>query len=190
MRRTARGAPYAFESERLWFRAPERRFGAVVAAGVEESIAELSRFMEWAQEIPTAQAQSAVQAQSRERFDRDEEHGWLLFRRADGRFVGICGLPRPRWDERTLEIGYWVRTSCSGHGYMSEAVRRVTGVCFEEMTALRIEIQMSELNERSFRVAERAGYPLVEVRRRDGCHPDGTVRDTRVYALERPSDGA
>lgn len=187
MSRTPRGAPYTFESERLRFEAPDRGHGALVAAGVVESIRELSRFMEWAQETPTADTQREVQAASRLRFDADEEHSWLIFRRDDETFLGLCGLPRPRWDEGVVEIGYWLRTSQTGQGYMSEAVRRLTSVCFDDLGVDRVEIMMSELNVASFHVAERAGYPLVETRRGDGTHPDGSVRDTRVYALDRPA---
>jgi RimJ/RimL family protein N-acetyltransferase len=189
MKRTPRGAPYSFESERLRFEAPDRRHGAIVAAGVVESIRELERFMEWAQETPTVESQRKVQAASRERFDADEEHSWLMFLRESETFLGFCGLPRPRFEEGTLEIGYWLRTSQTGHGYMSEAVRRVTRLCFEDLGVERVEIMMSELNLASARVAELAGFPHVETRRGDGAHPDGSIRDTRVYALERPSGG-
>lgn len=187
MNRTPRGAPHAVESERLWLRAPARAHGPIVAAGVTESFAELTRWMEWATEIPTARQQSEIQAASRERFLADEEHSWLMFRKEDEEFVGICGMPRPRWSERTLEIGYWLRTTWVGHGYMVEAVRRLTRVGFEDLGAGRIEIQTSDRNVRSYRVAERAGFRLCELRRGDGVHPDGSVRDTRLYALDRPA---
>ena len=186
MKRTPRGAPHALESERLLLRAPDRVFGPVVAAGIAESFEELRRWMEWAQEIPTPEAQGEQQARARARFLSDEEHSWLLFRREDEEFVGICGLPRACWDERTLEIGYWLRTRWVGHGYMTEAVRRLAELCFEELGARRVEVRMSDANARSFRVAERAGFPLVETRWGVSQHPDGSVRDTRIYALERP----
>ena len=189
MKRTPRGAPHTLESERLLLRAPDPAFGAVVAAGVAESFDELHRWMDWAQEIPTPEAQSEQQARVRARFLADEEYAWLLFRRQDEEFVGVCGLPRFCREERTLEIGYWLRTAWVGHGYMTEAVRRVTALCFEELGARRVEIRMSDANARSFAVAERADFPLVETRRGDSRHPDGSLRDTRIYALERPREG-
>ncbi len=182
--RTPRGAPCALESERLSLRAPDPAYGPVVAAGVAESFDELHRWMEWAVEIPTPEAQTERQARTRRSFLADEEHSWLLFRREDEEFVGICGLPRPRWEERVLEIGYWLRTSWVGHGYMTEAVRRLTTLCFEELGALRVEIHVSDQNRRSFGVAERAGYELVETRWADSEHPDGSLRNTRIYARE------
>ena len=184
--RTPRGAPHTLESERLHLRAPDPAFGPLVAAGVAESFGELHRWMDWARKIPTPEAQSEQQTRARQRFLDDKEYSWLLFRREDEEFIGICGLPRLCWEERTIEIGYWLRTSWVGHGYMTEAVRRLTALCFEELGVLRVEIRMSDRNTRSYQVAERAGFELAEARRGDAQHPDGSPRDSRIYALERP----
>ena len=42
---------------------------------------------------------------------------------------------------------------------------------------------MDDTNERSWRVAQRAGFALEGVLRSDSLNPLGAARDTRVYAL-------
>jgi RimJ/RimL family protein N-acetyltransferase len=53
------------------------------------------------------------------------------------------------------------------------------------LKAERVEIRMDDHNVRSWRVAERAGFTLEGVLRRDALAPDGRVRNTRVYAQVR-----
>jgi ribosomal-protein-serine acetyltransferase len=48
-----------------------------------------------------------------------------------------------------------------------------------------VEIRMDAGNERSWRVAERAGFRLEGVLRGDSLTPAGELRDTRVYARVR-----
>ena len=64
------------------------------------------------------------------------------------------------WSIPKFEIGYWLRTTLIGKGYMTEAVVALTKMAKETLKANRIEIRCDERNVRSRRVAERAGYRL------------------------------
>ena len=76
-----------------------------------------------------------------------------IFEVATGRFLGGVGLMVRNWDMPYLEIGYWLRASVEGKGYMSEAVRLLTNYALEELGAKRVEIRCDELNTRSANVA-------------------------------------
>jgi ribosomal-protein-serine acetyltransferase len=65
---------------------------------------------------------------------------------------------------------------------MTEAVVAATAFAFEQLSARRVEIRIDDRNERSCRVAERAGLLLEGVMRCDALDPEGKPRDTRVYA--------
>jgi RimJ/RimL family protein N-acetyltransferase len=83
---------------------------------------------------------------------------------------------------RKFEIGYWVRTGFEGRGYVTEAAAALERLAFEQLAARRVEIRMNDRNERSWRVAERLGFALEGIQRRDSLDPSGAPRDTRVYA--------
>ena len=75
-----------------------------------------------------------------------------------GRFLGGCGLHRIDWDVPSFEIGYWVRASESGKGYITEAVRLLTECCFETLNANRVFIRVVVENEKSQAIPRRLGF--------------------------------
>lgn len=106
-----------------------------------------------------------------------------IFDARDGRPLGATGFPRLDWAARTFEIGYWLRRSATGRGYISEAVRELTRFAFEELAANRVEIRCDARNERSRHVAERLGFTREGCLRNEGLDPTGRPRDTLVFAL-------
>ncbi|MDQ2784664.1 MAG: GNAT family N-acetyltransferase [Chloroflexota bacterium] len=109
--------------------------------------------------------------------------GMAIFSRADGTYLGATGFTARNLAVPSFEIGYWLRQSAEGHGYMSEAVRIVTSFLFDDLRAQRVEIRCDARNQRSGAVAARLGYPLEGTLRHDSLGTDGTIRDTLVYAM-------
>jgi RimJ/RimL family protein N-acetyltransferase len=73
------------------------------------------------------------------------------------------------WEVPKFEIGYWARTSQTGHGYITEAVNGVVRLAIDTLGANRLEIRCDTKNDRSAAVAKRVGFVL-----------EGTLRcDTR-----------
>lgn len=100
-----------------------------------------------------------------------------------GRFVGGAGLHPRDWDVRVFEIGYWVRATAQGHGYVTEAVRLLTDFAFERLAANRVFIRCNARNARSAAVAERLGFAREALLRNEMRAVDGSLRDTLIYAL-------
>lgn len=75
----------------------------------------------------------------------------------DGGFLGGCGLNQINGTHRIANLGYWVRTSATGRGVATEAVRQLSRFAFETTDLVRLEIVCAVGNERSQRVAEAAG---------------------------------
>ena len=109
---------------------------------------------------------------------------WLL---APGTYLGDLTLSPHDWDSSSCELGYWLRTSATGHGYMTTAVRLLTGYAFATLAAQRVEIRCDERNERSAAVARRAGFVQEGRLRNDGTGPDGKLRTTLIFS-RIPSD--
>jgi ribosomal-protein-serine acetyltransferase len=106
-----------------------------------------------------------------------------LWDAATGRYLGSSGLHPHNWQLGYFEIGYWVRVSAQGQGYVTEAVKLQTDFAFEVLHARRVEIRCDARNTRSAAVAERLGFVREARLRQDTRAPDGSLRDTLVFAL-------
>jgi RimJ/RimL family protein N-acetyltransferase len=108
------------------------------------------------------------------------------------RYLGGIGL-RPRegdgWSVPAFELGYWVRASAQGHGYVTEAVGSVVAYAFAQLHAQRVEIRCEASNERSAAVATRLGFHLEGRLRNIARQADGTLIDELIYALIPTDEG-
>ncbi|MHB8645868.1 MAG: GNAT family N-acetyltransferase [Thermomicrobiales bacterium] len=109
--------------------------------------------------------------------------GTGIFTKDEGTLLGSIGLHLHDLHVPVVELGYWIRTSAEGHGYISEAVRRMTAFAFEEFGVQRLVIRCDARNSRSKAVAERLGFLFEGCHRRDSIGTDGAIRDTLVYAM-------
>jgi hypothetical protein len=177
--------PERIDTARLALRPPRAGDGAALYAAVAESLPELRRFLAslpWVAEEPSPDASEAWCRNAAANFLARRDLPFLMFEREGGALVGATGLHRTVWETPRTEIGYWCRSSRAGRGYVSEAVAAVTAYALEHLRAARIEIITDEANLASRRVAERCGYALEGVLRHERRAPDGSLRDTCVYA--------
>ncbi|MEO8924575.1 MAG: GNAT family protein [Caldimonas sp.] len=184
--------PERIETAHLILRCPQRGDGAVVNAAVVASHAELDPWLPWATTLPTLEESEANCRRQQARFMLREDLVMLIFVRdpsgAEGELVGGTGLHRIDWSLRRFEIGYWRRTGCEGRGIVTEAVTAMARMAFDDLAARRVEIRMDDNNERSWKVAERAGFTLEALLRFDAVTPHGEPRSTRVYARVRGAE--
>ena len=178
--------PDRIDTERLILRSARADDAQALNAAVLESLAELRGHMPWAQTEPTLVQTEADCRRMQAKFLLREDLSWFMFERAAdggaGGFIGGTGLHRIDWTVRRFEIGYWCRTGRQRCGFVTEAVRALARFAFERLQARRVEIRMDDDNARSWQVAQRAGFALEGVLRRDSLTPQGEPRDTRVYA--------
>ncbi|MCV2357410.1 GNAT family N-acetyltransferase [Paucibacter sp. TC2R-5] len=176
--------PEVLETERLILCAPRPGIGPALAVAIAESLVQLSPWMSWAQQVPSFEDSEAVARRLCADFMARRDLTYQIYDRvAEGRrLLGGCGLHRLDWEVRRFEIGYWIRSSAQGQGFVSEAVMALTRLAFEQLQARRIEIRMDDVNLRSRAVAERCGFELEGILRRDSLTPAGEVRNTCVYA--------
>ncbi|WP_127530381.1 GNAT family N-acetyltransferase [Paenibacillus kobensis] len=177
--------PEQFDSERLHIRAPLWGDGAALNEAVIESLEQFKPWFPWAQSIPSVEDSEATVRRTRLQFLERSDLMLLLTSKQDGRLIGGSGLHRIDWPARKFEIGYWVRSTCSGQGYIAEAVAAITQFAIQELHANRIEIRCDSRNTRSAKVAERSGYTLEGVLRSEKCAEDGSLRNTMIWAKVR-----
>lgn len=175
--------PDVIQSDRLILRPLEPSDAPQFLDAIVESRPELDPWLEWPRNYATvAAARDLCVRRAAQRLLR-EDLMVGIFARSDGHFLGGTGLHNPDWQARSFEIGYWLRTSAVGHGYMQEAVRLLTVLAFERLSARRVALHCDPANDRSRRVADGAGYVLEGRLRNVTMTPQGEMRDTLVYAL-------
>ena len=109
--------------------------------------------------------------------------GLSIWEAATNRFLGGIGLHPHDWNTGYFEIGYWIRASAEGHGYVTEAVRLLTNYAFDTLQANRLEIRCDELNMRSAAIPQRLGFVKEGCLRNNATAPDGRIRSTLVFSL-------
>jgi RimJ/RimL family protein N-acetyltransferase len=180
--------PETIETERLLLRPPQRADAQMIYEAVIESQAELERFMSWMTPGNVYTLEEAIRYTRLGAADsiRRQTVPLSIWRKEDNTFIGNTGLHDIEWEYRRFEIGYWLRTSMSGHGYMTEAVNALTRFCFDVLEATRVEIQCDADNERSAAVALRTGY-TQEARLRHAIRANaGNLSDRLIFGMIRP----
>lgn len=173
--------PSELTTERLLLRVPRGGDGRFVWPAVAESQAELAPWMPWAYPQAAEQGVEEFCRRAASNFILRQQFHYTLYLKGTDTCVGTCGTPRLNWAVPMFELGYWLRTPYCGRGYMQEAVAVIERMLFEQLKAERVEIRCDERNTRSRRVAERAGYLLDGILRRDDRAPNGEVRNTCIY---------
>jgi RimJ/RimL family protein N-acetyltransferase len=158
------------DAERLW-------------EAARESVAEVFPWLPWCHaDYSMREAVEWVRARVEPVADPREYHFVIVD--ADGWFLGACGINQINSIHRFCNLGYWVRTTATGRGVATEAVRQAAAFAFQNTDLVRLEIVCAVGNRRSQRVAERAGAEREGVlRNRLVLH--GQPVDAVMYSLVR-----
>ncbi|MBK7974756.1 MAG: GNAT family N-acetyltransferase [Deltaproteobacteria bacterium] len=177
--------PNAIETERLHLRPPRAGDGAALHEAIVESLTEMRRFLAslpWVAGEQRAEVSEAWCRDAHANFQARKDLPFLLFEKRSDQLLGATGLHRPVWSTRRVEVGYWCRTSRHREGFMTEAVEAVSRYALTHTHAVRIELLTDEENLPSRKVAERCGFVLEGILRHERRAPDGTLRNTCMYA--------
>lgn len=175
--------PDELRGERIQVRPYRAGDGDAVFEAINESRDHLRPWMPWVDSHGT-------QADS-EAFVRRSQASWIgrtelvmgIWERDGGRFLGSSGLHCRDWDIPCLEVGYWLRRSAEGHGYVSETVRLLIPFAFETLSANRLFLRCDARNTRSVAVAKRLGFVHEATHRNESRDHHGSLRDTMIFAL-------
>lgn len=177
--------PDAIQTARLLMRPPRIGDGAFLYEAITESLTELRRFLAslpWVAAEQTVESSEVFCCSAQANFLARKDFAFLLFEKSTNELVGVAGLHRTDWAIPKTEVGYWVRTSRSGNGFVGEAVRALVDYAFASLGAMRVELVTDEENTASRRVAERCGFQLEGTLRNERRSPAGDLRNTCIYA--------
>jgi ribosomal-protein-serine acetyltransferase len=178
-----RDFPSELTGERVLLRPPRPGDGPAIWEATDESRERLAPWMPWVKETRAPD--------DSERFARQAAANWVtrsdlpmtIWERSTNRFLGGTGFHRNHWDVPSFEIGYWIRSTAEGQGFVTETVRVLCCFAFETLAANRVEIRCDALNARSAAVPRRLGFVHEATLRNDSRSVSGELRDTYVFAM-------
>ncbi|MEW6437946.1 MAG: GNAT family protein [Pseudomonadota bacterium] len=112
----------------------------------------------------------------------DEAYPFLIFRDDETLVGGLTLGQVKRGVAQSATLGYWMGMPYAGKGFMSRAVRAMTGYAFTSLHLHRIEAACLPHNEASIRLLERVGFKR-EGFARAYLRINGLWQDHLLYAL-------
>lgn len=174
--------PDVLETARLTLRATRAGMGAAIHDAARESWPQLAPWMPWAREPQTPDLAEAHCREMQAKWHAREAIDFCFHHRDGGAFVGKGGLHTIDWGIPKLEIGYWIRTSCAGQGFATEATMALADLATGTLGARRLEITSDARNAASRRVAEKAGFVLEGILRQSRRDNRDELADHCMYA--------
>ncbi|MGG3943933.1 GNAT family N-acetyltransferase [Peribacillus psychrosaccharolyticus] len=177
--------PSSLETDRLLLRVPFLSGdGRVVNKAIRESIAELSKWLPFAQEIPPVEEIESNLRNAHIKFLARESFRFLIFHKETDEYIGTSSIHNIDWEVKSGEIGYWSDKKYSGNGYMTEAIKRLTDLGMNQLAFNRLEIRCEAANVKSQAIPEKLGFKLEAVLKYEDLSADGkTLTDTYMYGM-------
>ena len=171
------------ESERLKLTPPSLKYSEEMFEVINECKVEFSQFLPWVSDSLTKdQLELNIQGATNHFANFIGEFWFNIIEKKTGAFIGAIGFMIRDGTVPYFEIGYWLQTSQTGFGYVSEAIRIIEEYAFIQKGAKRIEIRMAGSNLKSRAVAKRCGYQLEDRFANARRLPSGDLDSTLVYA--------
>ncbi len=176
--------PTRIATARLTLRPWRRGDGRALFEAIDEDRAHLSRWLPWVA-THTSPVDSEVHAR--------KALGWWILRddlrlvleSAEGRLLGGTGLHHLDWAARSFEIGYWIRKSAEGNGFVTEAVELLAALAFDRLDAARVKLHCQAANERSAAVPRRLGFAEEATTEPDRRSTTGELIELLWFSLDR-----
>ena len=119
--------------------------------------------------------------------DEKEHYCLLIEDRHTHTLAGAFFLKNLDWKVPKCELGYFVNHAHGGKGLMSDAMARVVQFCFGVLGMNKIYLRTGIHNTASRRVAEKNGFEVEGILRRDFRIHDGSLVDLAYYGLVNPT---
>ena len=159
--------------------------GVAVQEAIEESRDHLRPWMAWTDSRSTVQECETYVRQALARWLTQEDVTVGMWDCSTNRYVGGIWLYYTDQRVPAMAIGYWVRVSAQGQGYVTEAVTLLCKLAFITFTAQRVSIQCDATNTRSANIPRRLGFVHEATLRNQSRNTTGELTDQLIFALTR-----
>ena len=175
--------PPQLETRRLILRHVESNDAAAVLDAATTAYTELNRWMDWAKTPYGIKEAESYCKDAQRRFKAGTDLPTLIVLREEDKVIGSAALHVKSEYVPSFEIGYWLSTEYTGHGYVTEAGHALTTFAFKELGAQRVQIRLDEKNKKSSGVAKRLGFVHEATFRHDRRDNRGDLANTEFYAV-------
>ncbi len=145
---------------------------------VNDSLGTLRPWMPWAQVPATPESIGEFLDRAHRDWEHHREFQFAIrgHRGAEAEaLIGSCGL-HDRVGSGGLEIGYWVRSDCTGRGVATSAAAALTAAALRLDGVSRVEIRCDAANVRSAAIPPKLGFRLDRIQARPPTAPGETDR--------------
>lgn len=176
--------PSPIHTERLLLRRYEVADAAMYYDAIQANRAHLLEFLPPQQEAMQSPAGAeAIIRWMAEVWQRREVFIYGIWEHPSGCYTGEVYLANADWHVPSIEVGYFLLQDKTGQGYATEAARALVEAAFNQLGALRVDLQCAADNRASQRVAERLGFTLEGRQRLRQRKKRGELVDRLWYGL-------
>lgn len=108
---------------------------------------------------------------------------FMIFKRDDNTLLGCIFMKDIDWHIPKAEIGYFIDRDFESNGIVGGALRTIVHYCFNELKLEKVFVRVSPENIGSRKVAEKNGFELEGILRKDFKSGEGTLYDVIYYGL-------
>ena len=177
--------PHELRGTRVCLRPYAVGDGVVVQQAIEESRDLLRPWMAWTDSRRTVQECEIYVRKALAKWITQEDVTVGMWDCSTDRYLGGIWLYHIDRDVPAMEIGYWVRASAQGQGYVTEAVTLLCKLAFITFAAQRVKIQCDAANTRSVNIPHRLGFVHEATLRNHSRNTMGELTDQLIFALTR-----
>ena len=148
---------------------------AVICEGVQDTMHEMLKWAPWCHPDYSMSDCTSWLSSRPQMWSEGIEYDFVIFDTKDSTFLGGCAIDQINRKHNFANLGYWVRSSQTGKGIATAAVRLISRLGFETLGFTRLEIVVAVQNKASQRVAEKVGTV------REGVHRNRHVVRDKIY---------
>jgi len=100
-----------------------------------------------------------------------------------GKIISSIQVKSVDWNIPKAELGYYIDSDYEGKGIVTKATGHIIDYCFKELKMAKLYIRTHEINVPSRLVAEKNGFILEGVIRKDYKTTKGELVDLMYYGL-------
>lgn len=139
---------------------PTQEMAEMIFRAVDESREHLRPFCPWEKNDDSVESVLNYLRDKELKTRKGERVEYGIFIRESGEYIGNIQVFDILPEKRSAEIGYWLKKSAIGNGYMREALRILEKYCFTELGLYRVQLGCDTRNRASAAVIVACGYRL------------------------------